>query len=86
MRDDARFDVAATLWYSLPGEPQAKDEESEPSEEEKTMMRYWSAPLSELRPTPEQEALLSEIIIRNASFQDKNLYRRVHYKLPLARL
>lgn len=86
LEEDARFDIAATLWYSLPRDDQAVDAETDASEEEKTLMRYWGVPVSELRPIPEQEALFSEVIIRNASFKDKNLYRRVHYKLPLGRL
>jgi hypothetical protein len=84
--DDARFDVAATLWYSLPREDQADVSEDEASDEEKAMMKYLATPLDELRPIPKQEALLSEIIIRNASFKDKNLHRRLQYKLPLDRL
>ncbi|GHJ86003.1 hypothetical protein NliqN6_2405 [Naganishia liquefaciens] len=86
LQDDARFDIAATIWYSLPRDVQAEDNDKhEANEEEKTLMRYWGAPLADLRPIPKQEAILSEIVIRNASFQDKNLYRRVHYRLPLDR-
>lgn len=87
--NDTKFDVAATLWYSLPREDRAdvgEIEASEASEEEKVMMRYWGAPPKELQPIPKQEALLSEIIFRNASFKDKNVHRRLQYKLPLDRL
>jgi hypothetical protein len=86
--DDARFDVAATLWYSLPREETEENDvaEDEATEEEKVLQRYWQLPLNEIRPIPKQVPLLSEVVFRNASFKDKNLYRQIEYKLPLERL
>lgn len=85
-QDDARFDVVATLWYPSPREEQIEINEDDATEEEKVLQRYWQLPLSEIRPIPNQVPLLSEVVFRNASFKDKNLYRQIEYKLPLERL
>lgn len=88
LEDDARFDVVATLWYSLPreGEDEAAVAEDDVTEEEQVLQRYWQLPLNEIRPIPKQVPLLSEVVFHNASFKDKNLYRQIEYKLPLERL
>lgn len=88
LEDDARFDVVATLWYSLPREDhdEATAAEENATEEEKVLQRYWQLPFSEIRPIPKQVALLSEVVFHNVTFRDKNLYRQIEYKLPLERL
>jgi hypothetical protein len=86
LEDDARFDVVATLWYPSPREEQDEGAVDEATEDEQVLQRYWQLPLSEIRPIPKQVPLLSEVVFRNASFRDKNLYRQTEYKLPLERL
>lgn len=86
LEQDARFDVAVTLWYSLPEEEQDTVDNAAATEGEKTLMEYWKLPLRDIRPIPKQVPLFSDIIIRNASFQDKHIHRQIKYQLPLERL
>jgi hypothetical protein len=86
LEDDARFDVAVALWYSLPEAEQETLDDSTATEGEKALMQHWDLPLRDIRPIPKQVPLFSDIIIRNASFQDKHIHRQITYQLPLERL
>lgn len=86
LEEDARFDVVATLWYSLPRHEQGHTDEEDASEEEKQLMKFWQLPLDDIRPVPKQLSLFSEVVFYNASFKDRNLHRQIEYQLPLERL
>ncbi|KAJ9107516.1 hypothetical protein QFC21_000972 [Naganishia friedmannii] len=85
LEPDVRFDVAVALWYSLPEDEQDAMDNSTATEGEKTLMQYFNLPLRDIRPIPKQIPLFSDIIIRNASFQDEHIHRQVTYQLPLER-